>query len=60
VLEPVLADLATNELVVDLRSGSYAALARLPGAVGVDVIAEHADGRRTVVSHHCALRGSAV
>jgi cytoplasmic iron level regulating protein YaaA (DUF328/UPF0246 family) len=51
LLEPVLADLATNELVVDLRSGSYAALARLPGAVGVDVIVEHGDGRRTVVSH---------
>src|SRR6202008_1582330 len=34
LLEPVLADLATGELVVDLRSGSYAALGRLPGAVG--------------------------
>jgi uncharacterized protein len=51
VLEPVLADIATNELVVDLRSGSYAALGRLAGAVHVDVVAEHADGRRTVVSH---------
>jgi hypothetical protein len=51
LLEPVLADLAAEELVVDLRSGSYAALGRLPGAVDVDVIAEHADGRRTVVSH---------
>jgi cytoplasmic iron level regulating protein YaaA (DUF328/UPF0246 family) len=51
LLEPVLAELAADELVVDLRSGSYAALGRLPGAVGVDVIAEHADGRRTVVSH---------
>lgn len=51
VLEPVLARLAQDELVVDLRSGSYAALGRLPGAVDVDVVAEHADGRRTVVSH---------
>jgi cytoplasmic iron level regulating protein YaaA (DUF328/UPF0246 family) len=51
LLEPVLADLATDELVVDLRSGSYAALGRLPGAVGVDVVAEHSDGSRTVVSH---------
>ena len=51
LLEPVLAELAADELVVDLRSGSYAALGRLPGAVGVDVVAEHADGGRTVVSH---------
>lgn len=51
VLEPVLAGIAANELIVDLRSGSYAALAKVPGAVTVDVVAEHADGRRTVVSH---------
>jgi hypothetical protein len=51
VLEPELARLAADELVVDLRSGSYAALGRVPGAVAVDVLAEHADGRRTVVSH---------
>ncbi len=51
VLEPVLAAVAAGELVVDLRSGSYAALARVPGAVDVDVLAEHGDGRRTVVSH---------
>jgi uncharacterized protein len=51
LLEPVLAELAADELVVDLRSGSYAALGRLPGAVGVDVVAEHSDGSRTVVSH---------
>lgn len=48
-LDPVLAGL--GELVVDLRSGSYAALGRIPGAVRVTVLAEHADGRRTVVSH---------
>jgi cytoplasmic iron level regulating protein YaaA (DUF328/UPF0246 family) len=51
VLEPVLADVAAHELVVDLRSGSYAALGRAPGAVTVDVVTEHADGHRTVVSH---------
>jgi cytoplasmic iron level regulating protein YaaA (DUF328/UPF0246 family) len=51
LLEPVLAALARDELVVDLRSGSYAALGRIPGAVTVDVLAEHADGHRTVVSH---------
>ena len=51
VLEPVLADIATKELVVDLRSGSYAALGRLSTAVNVDVVSEHADGHRTVVSH---------
>ena len=50
-LEPLLARLADDELVVDLRSGSYAALGRLPGAVSVDVVTEHDDGRRTVVSH---------
>jgi cytoplasmic iron level regulating protein YaaA (DUF328/UPF0246 family) len=51
VLEPALAALARDELVVDLRSGSYAGLGRLRGAVRVDVLAEHADGHRTVVSH---------
>jgi cytoplasmic iron level regulating protein YaaA (DUF328/UPF0246 family) len=51
VLEPVLAKIASTELVVDLRSGSYAALGRLPGAIKVEVLAEHSDGRRTVVSH---------
>lgn len=51
VLEPELARLADAELVVDLRSGSYAALGRLHGAVQVDVLAERADGKRTVVSH---------
>lgn len=51
VLEPALAAIAGEELVVDLRSGSYAALGRLDGAVRVNVLAEHADGHRTVVSH---------
>lgn len=48
VLEPELA--TADRLVVDLRSGAYAALARVPGAVDVRVLRE-ADGRRTVVSH---------
>ena len=51
LLEPLLAATAAGELVVDLRSGSYAGLGRLPGAVRVDVLAERPDGRRTVVSH---------
>jgi cytoplasmic iron level regulating protein YaaA (DUF328/UPF0246 family) len=51
LLEPALSTLAAGELVIDLRSGSYAGLGRLAGAVRVDVLAEHADGRRTVVSH---------
>ena len=33
----MLAAVAARELVVDLRSGSYAALARVPGAVTVTV-----------------------
>jgi cytoplasmic iron level regulating protein YaaA (DUF328/UPF0246 family) len=36
--------------VIDLRSGTYAALARVPRAVEVRVLRE-AEGRRTVVSH---------
>ena len=47
VLEP---ELAAHRLVVDLRSGPYAALARVPHAVQVRVLRE-ADGVRTVVSH---------
>jgi cytoplasmic iron level regulating protein YaaA (DUF328/UPF0246 family) len=49
VLSPVLA--AADDLVVDLRSGSYAALAPVPGAVTVQVLSERPDGTRTVVSH---------
>ncbi|MGY1803320.1 peroxide stress protein YaaA [Blastococcus sp. SYSU D00922] len=49
VLSPVLAGL--DELVVDLRSGSYAALAPVPGAVTLDVLSERPDGSRSVVSH---------
>ena len=49
MLSPVLA--AAGELVVDLRSGSYAALAPVPGAVTLDVLSERPDGTRSVVSH---------
>jgi len=48
-LGPVLA--AVDELVVDLRSGAYAALAPVPGAVTLDVVSERPDGTRAVVSH---------
>jgi len=51
LLDPALAALAAGETVVDLRSGSYAALGRVPGAVTVNVLAERADGGRAVVSH---------
>ncbi|GAA1280419.1 peroxide stress protein YaaA [Pseudonocardia aurantiaca] len=51
VLEPELAAVAEQELVVDLRSGSYVALGRVPGAVTVNVLAERPDGTRSVVSH---------
>ena len=48
VLEPLLA--AQEDLVVDLRSGDYAKLARVPGAVEVRVLRDEG-GRRTTVSH---------
>ena len=47
---PVLPKALAGELVVDLRSGAYAALAPLPDVVAVRVLREQ-DGRRTVVSH---------
>jgi cytoplasmic iron level regulating protein YaaA (DUF328/UPF0246 family) len=48
-LSPVLA--GVPGLVVDLRSGSYAALAPVAGAVTVQVLSERPDGARSVVSH---------
>ncbi|SEH77546.1 hypothetical protein SAMN04489835_3985 [Mycolicibacterium rutilum] len=51
LLEPVLAGWAASELIVDLRSGSYAALGRVPGVVRADVVAEDSDGRRKAVTH---------
>lgn len=50
VLEPALAEL--SGLLVDLRSGTYSALARTPGAVTVRVVTEDGSGRRKTVSHH--------
>lgn len=51
LLTPLLAELSKDNLIVDLRSGSYLALGRTPDVVRVDVLAEHPDGRRTVVTH---------
>ena len=48
-LGPVLSGL--DDLVVDLRSGSYAALAPVHGAVTVQVLSRRPDGTRAVVSH---------
>jgi hypothetical protein len=47
-LEPILREL--DELVIDLRSGTYAHLARLPNAVTVRVVTDRT-GRRLAVSH---------
>lgn len=49
-LEPLLAE--RDDLVVDLRSGAYATLARVPGAVTVSVVTEDSAGNRKTVSHH--------
>jgi cytoplasmic iron level regulating protein YaaA (DUF328/UPF0246 family) len=51
LLEPVLKRVAADELVVDLRSGSYAALGKVSDAVQVDVVSERPEGTRAVVSH---------
>ncbi|MGW0183383.1 peroxide stress protein YaaA [Nocardia sp. NPDC003345] len=50
-LVPALRDATDGDLVVDLRSGTYQQLGRVPGAVTATVLTEHADGSRTVVSH---------
>ncbi|WP_459547209.1 peroxide stress protein YaaA [Nocardia sp. X0981] len=50
-LGPALVEAAAGELVVDLRSGTYQQLGRVPGAVTATVLTEHEDGSRTVVSH---------
>lgn len=47
-LEPALGDL--DELIVDLRSATYAHLARLPNAVTIRVVTDRS-GRRLAVSH---------
>ena len=41
----------SDELVLDLRSGSYHQLGPVPGAVTVEVVTEYPDGSRKVVSH---------
>jgi len=51
LLEPLLTELSNDNLIVDLRSGSYVGLGKASTAVRVDVLAEHPDGRRTVVTH---------
>jgi cytoplasmic iron level regulating protein YaaA (DUF328/UPF0246 family) len=50
-LAPALREETAGELVVDLRSGTYAQLGRVPGAVTAAVLTERPDGTRTVVSH---------
>lgn len=52
VLEPVLA--GWDELVVDLRSGAYAALARIPDAITVRVVT---DTGKTISHHNKAYKG---
>lgn len=51
-LEPVLADV--DELVIDMRSGPYAGLAKIPGAVTVRVVSE---GRVAVTHFNKAHKG---
>ncbi|MCW2955511.1 MAG: hypothetical protein JWO69_380 [Thermoleophilia bacterium] len=50
-LTPLLEGIVARELLVDLRSGAYQALAPARGAVTVRVLNERADGARSVVSH---------
>ncbi|MBF6173903.1 peroxide stress protein YaaA [Nocardia blacklockiae] len=51
VLAPALRAETEGRLVVDLRSGTYQQLGRVPGAVTATVLTERPDGTRTVVSH---------
>ncbi|MQY30744.1 peroxide stress protein YaaA [Nocardia aurantia] len=51
VLAQALREEAADELVVDLRSGTYQQLGRVPGAVTATVVTERPDGKRSVVSH---------
>ncbi|MGW4364990.1 peroxide stress protein YaaA [Nocardia takedensis] len=50
-LAPALTAETDGDLVIDLRSGAYQQLGRVPGAITADVVTEHADGSRSVVSH---------
>ena len=49
-LSAVLADF--EELVIDMRSGPYAQLAKAEGAVVIRVVSENDNGVRTAISHH--------
>lgn len=51
VLPTALRDETDGDLVVDLRSGTYQQLGRVPGAITATVLTERPDGKRTVVSH---------
>src|SRR5690606_42030349 len=51
LLEPVLAEVAARQLVIDLRSGAYAGLGRVKDAVRVSVVTDDGAGQRRVVSH---------
>ncbi|MGV9410808.1 peroxide stress protein YaaA [Nocardia sp. NPDC003693] len=51
VLPEALRAETDGELTVDLRSGTYQNLGRIPGAVTATVLTERPDGSRTVVSH---------
>ncbi|WKG07791.1 peroxide stress protein YaaA [Nocardia sp. PE-7] len=51
VLPDALYAEAAGELVIDLRSGTYQQLGRVPDAITANVLTEHPDGSRTVVSH---------
>ncbi|MCM6774057.1 peroxide stress protein YaaA [Nocardia sp. CDC159] len=51
VLVPALREETAGRLVVDLRSGTYQQLGRIPGAITATVLTERPDGTRTVVSH---------
>ena len=50
-LAPVMRNLAREQLVIDLRSGAYRALAPIDGALTVRVLSERPDGTRGIVSH---------
>lgn len=51
VLPKALQEETDGDLVVDLRSGTYQQLGRVPGAITATVLTERPDGKRTVVSH---------
>ncbi|MCE5290776.1 MAG: peroxide stress protein YaaA [Nocardiaceae bacterium] len=51
MLTQALETAAGDRLVVDLRSGAYQQLGKVPGAVTVTVLTEAPDGSRSVVSH---------